>query len=75
MLRRIPLDEITDTQILSKVAEIYEQLGDREDAIHYMSKAMEIGYSLEAVRQNPDMANFLKDPRFIERYRSLDEGI
>jgi len=75
MLNRIPLDEITDTRILGKAAEIYEQLGDREDAIHYMSKALEIGYSLEAVRQNPDLASLIKDPRFIASLGSLDEEI
>jgi tetratricopeptide (TPR) repeat protein len=71
MLSKIPLEMINDTQILNIAAEVYEQLGERDTALKYVAKALKLGFPLETLEQTPDMANLLKDPRFVELCQSI----
>jgi tetratricopeptide (TPR) repeat protein/predicted Ser/Thr protein kinase len=50
--------------ILHRAASIYLDLGRRDQAISALDLALQAGYSLAEVRQNPGFAELLKDPRF-----------
>jgi eukaryotic-like serine/threonine-protein kinase len=46
------------------VGEGYELLGQRDEAIHWITKALELGYSLEYVKRNPELTALRGDSRF-----------
>jgi eukaryotic-like serine/threonine-protein kinase len=56
-----------DPDVLEGVGETYERLGDRKTALQYIEKALEKGYSLEALKSDPSLKNLLSDPRFRPR--------
>jgi len=53
-----------DAGVLVNVGEVYENLGQRKDAIRYITKSMEKGTSMDALRQEPALRNLLLDPDF-----------
>ena len=53
-----------DPDVLQNVGETYEILGDRKQAIEYIEKSLQKGYSLEAVKYDPYLKNLLSDPNF-----------
>jgi len=53
-----------DPGVLSNVADIYELLGDRRNAIAYLEKALQKGFTLEQAKTDPDMRSLLQDSRF-----------
>jgi serine/threonine protein kinase/Flp pilus assembly protein TadD len=53
-----------DADVLDNVGETYELLGDRKQAIEYIEKSLQKGYSLEAVKWDPYLKNLLSDPNF-----------
>jgi eukaryotic-like serine/threonine-protein kinase len=53
-----------DPGVLSNVAEAYEFLGDRLQALKYMEKALEKGYGLDEVAMDPYLQSLISDPRF-----------
>ena len=52
-----------DPFVLDDVAEAYEVLGDRLQAIRYMERALEKGYPLGYLTSDPAMRGLLGDPR------------
>lgn len=52
-----------DPFVLDDVAEAYEVLGDRLQAIRYMERALEKGYPLGYLTSDPAMRGLLADPR------------
>lgn len=53
-----------DPFVLDDVAETYEELGDRIQAIRYMEKALDKGYPPGYLSSDPAMRGLLADPRF-----------
>jgi Flp pilus assembly protein TadD len=51
-------------QVLYRAGEGYELLHQRDEALKWIGKALEKGYSPEALRRNPEMAALVADPRF-----------
>lgn len=53
-----------DQVVLENVAEAYEDLGRRRQALQYIEKALDKGYPEEDIRTNPAFAGLLADPNF-----------
>jgi tetratricopeptide (TPR) repeat protein len=53
-----------DPDVLENIGETYETLGDRKQALEYIEKSLQKGYSLESLKDSPDLKNLLSDPNF-----------
>jgi serine/threonine-protein kinase len=53
-----------DANVLDNVGEAYEELGDRKQALQYIEKSIEKGYSFEALKNTPNLKDLLSDPNF-----------
>ena len=53
-----------DPEILESAGGTYELLGDRDRALQYVEKALQKGYPLEKVKNDPDLQGMIADPRF-----------
>jgi Flp pilus assembly protein TadD len=53
-----------DPQVLADLAQAYEQLGDRRQALQYLKKSLDKGMPLDTLRANSDMQELLSDPSF-----------
>jgi serine/threonine protein kinase/tetratricopeptide (TPR) repeat protein len=53
-----------DPDVLENVGETYETLGDRKQALEYVEKSLQKGYSLESLKDSPDLKSLLSDPNF-----------
>ncbi|HET9407364.1 MAG TPA: protein kinase [Candidatus Sulfotelmatobacter sp.] len=53
-----------DQAVLENVAEAYEDLGRRKQAMEYIQKALAKGYPMESIKMNPAWAKLLADPNF-----------
>jgi Flp pilus assembly protein TadD len=54
----------TDSHVLVNVAEAYEMLGDRRQALSYIEQALKNGYSLDDLKQDMEAQGLLSDPDF-----------
>jgi serine/threonine-protein kinase len=53
-----------DPDVLENVGETYESLGDRAQAIQFIERSVQKGYSLESLKNTPALKNLLSDPKF-----------
>ena len=53
-----------DPDVLEDAAVTYELLGDRPHALEFAEKALQKGYALERIKNDPDMRGVLSDPNF-----------
>jgi len=53
-----------DADVLFKAAFVYSHLGDTDQALTWLQKALNAGYPTSAVRDTPEFDRFLTDPRF-----------
>jgi Flp pilus assembly protein TadD len=53
-----------DVDIVKAAAVVYEGIGDREAALHWIGKALSAGYSLDEIERDPSLANLRADPRY-----------
>ncbi len=53
-----------DANVLENVGEAYEDLGDRKQALQYIEKSLQKGYSLADLKSIPDLEGLLSDPNF-----------
>jgi hypothetical protein len=53
-----------DPRVLINVADAYEVLGDRPNALRNVEKALQKGYPLEDLKSDPDQQALLQDPKF-----------
>jgi eukaryotic-like serine/threonine-protein kinase len=60
----------TDKEILFSAAVIYNYLGQTGPAMEWLNKALGAGYSLQTVRESPDLDSLRNDPR----YQALVQG-
>jgi tetratricopeptide (TPR) repeat protein len=59
----------SDPDAAFNVANAYEQLGERDQALRWLEQALATGYSRDAVERSPSLAELRKDPRFDRRTR------
>ncbi|MCH8618001.1 serine/threonine-protein kinase [Undibacterium sp. TS12] len=45
----------------------YELLGQRDSALHEITKSIEYGYSIKSIESEPDLINLRRDPRFVQK--------
>lgn len=55
-----------DVEIMFMAAVVYEQLGDRQQALEWIGKAIHQGYSLGLIERSPSLAKLRADFRFQE---------
>ncbi len=53
-----------DPDVLENVGETYEALDDRSHAIQYIERALQKGYSMDALKNTPALQSLLSDPNF-----------
>lgn len=53
-----------DPSVLSNIGEAYEFMGDREHALKYIERALNKGYALDEIANEPGLQSLLADPRF-----------
>ena len=53
-----------DPEIHAWAAESYEVLGDRDQALELIRRALELGYTQEKLQRNPEFTELCRDPRF-----------
>ena len=53
-----------DPVVLSDLGGAHEALGDRPEAIQFVQKGIQKGYTLDDLQRDPDMQALLKDPSF-----------
>jgi len=50
--------------ILADVGQAYESLGDRRQALHYVTTALQKGFPMDRLKLVPDLQSLLADPNF-----------
>lgn len=53
-----------DPRVLINIADAYETLGDRPNALLFVEKALQKGFPLEDLKSDPDQQALLQDPKF-----------
>ena len=53
-----------DANLLFLAATAYQQLGDRDQALFWLRRAVDAGYSREEIAHVPELASLRQDPRF-----------
>jgi len=53
-----------DPSVLADVAEAYELLGKREQAISEMQKAIQKGFAIDEAKGDPELKGLISDPKF-----------
>jgi serine/threonine protein kinase/tetratricopeptide (TPR) repeat protein len=53
-----------DPNVLELAGETYENLGDRHHALELVERAVQHGYSLQDLKETPELKNLLSDPNF-----------
>jgi serine/threonine protein kinase/Flp pilus assembly protein TadD len=53
-----------DPEVLENVGIAYEQMGDRRQALEYVQKALQKGFTVERVMADPDLQNLAADSNF-----------
>jgi hypothetical protein len=51
-----------DTQVLVTLVFAMEDIGDRQSAVKYLSRAIELGYAAEELRTFPNKESLLEEP-------------
>ncbi len=75
MLKDLIAQRPGDPEELSRIADIYERLGERDEALRWLERALVAGYSLVDIDDNPELEELRQDPRFKslrDRYRGDD---
>lgn len=58
-----------DPNVLSNIGEAYEFLGNREQALKYIEKAISKGYGVEEIVEDPSLQALAADPRFKAKFK------
>jgi eukaryotic-like serine/threonine-protein kinase len=53
-----------DAQVAETVAGVYEDLGDRDQALQALGRALRLGYSTETIERSPTFERLRADPRY-----------
>jgi len=77
LLSHILTLNITGSQPMFDLAAVYEELGEREDAIEWLGRALEAGYPLPMIEDYDLFEKLREDPRYIDllaTYTKQDSG-
>lgn len=66
MANRALSDSPENALVLYLAGTTYEQLGNREKALYWVGRALERGYSLSEIEQQPELKQLLADKRFAD---------
>ena len=72
-IRRATLISPENSSVANRAVEVYELLKDRDEALKWVGKALQLGYSLESLNTNPELAGLCADPRFKDIARKSKE--
>jgi len=64
LFRQAAALEPNSSKIALRGAELYALMNNKEEAIRLLAKAIQLGYSVESARRNPDVGPLLGDPCF-----------
>jgi eukaryotic-like serine/threonine-protein kinase len=64
LLRQAVALDPNNPQVLFKGGEAYELLHRREEALRFLGKAIQAGYSMEYIRRDPELTALRADPHF-----------
>jgi len=64
IVKQIEAVSVTDFEIMARLAEIYENLNLRDQALQWINKAKSAGYTLTENQPNPSFKNLVADERF-----------
>jgi serine/threonine-protein kinase len=79
IIDRLPLDEITSPDMMYTLAEIFEVLGERAEALTWIERALQASYPLSVIEDYAAFDDLRSDPRFVvlaEAYKEAptDDG-
>ena len=63
-LKQVQSLEITNVDNYFDIGDVYEQLGERDLALEWIGKAIENGFTLAKIENNPGLNELRKDKRF-----------
>ncbi len=72
-IRRATLISPENSNVANRAVEVYELLKERDEALKWAGKALQLGYSLESLNTNPELAGLCADPRFKDIARKFKE--
>ena len=72
-IRRATLISPENSSVANRAVEVYELLKDRDEALKWVGKALQLGYSLESLKTNPELAGLCADLRFKDIARKSKE--
>jgi tetratricopeptide (TPR) repeat protein len=64
IIDRLPLDEVTAPDMMFALAEIFEVLGERNEALAWVERALQAGYPLQVIEDYAAFDALCADPRF-----------
>jgi tetratricopeptide (TPR) repeat protein len=64
IIERLPLDEITAPDMMYSLAEIFEVLGDRDEALVWIQRAIDAGFPLHVIEDYAAFDELRSDPRY-----------
>lgn len=66
--------EPENPEVLALVGESYENFSDRTQALAHIERAIQKGWDIGRLYNNPDLRQFLKDPQVQDRLRKTNRG-
>jgi len=64
IIDRLPLEEVTAPDTMYSLAEIFEVLGERDEALAWIERALQAGYALHVIEDYAAFDALCADPRF-----------
>jgi serine/threonine-protein kinase len=64
IIGRLPLEEVTAPAMMYALAEIFEVLGERDEALTWIERALQAGYPLDVIEDYAAFDALCADPRF-----------
>ena len=64
IISQLPLHDVTAPHLMFSLAEIFEVLGDRTEALEWIERALQGGYPLHVIEDYAAFADLRSDPRF-----------
>ena len=56
--------ESNELEVMTRIGEVYEHLGNRDEALIWIGRALARGYSLIDIQTEPGLKKLREDPRF-----------
>ena len=75
LLNRILTLDITSSRQMFDLAALYEELGERDDAIGWLGRALEAGFPIQMIESYHVFAELRQDPRYIDLAVKFNEPV